>query len=540
MLQHFGRSIQDTIGKGFARCVLSLAAALSVAATLGSAANAATSSVAATNASDAPSVISPPDDLDAQERELLHQRQEIDKKLADIAARRKGASSVSQPASNATPPAPGPETAARGSPAAQPPAAPAPDWYNVHGQTTIITQKHDTFRSPYSGPDSLPRDEGIKTSVTATLDLGLHLPWQGGEVYFDPEVSGGEGFGGVEGIAAFPNGDISHVGKPEPEPYVARLFYKQTFSLGGDTEKLAEGPNQLPVTSDISRITLILGKFSAVDYFQQSAYANDPRAQFMSEALFTDGAWDYPADTRGYTEGAVLELNQANWAIRYGALAMPKTANGSTFDSRIPKALGHILELEERYKLLFGRSGALRFMVFANGAHMGNYGEATAIAQRLGGTPNAAATRSFTVKYGFGLTLDQELTDDLGASARLGWNDGHTETFAFTAIDRSLAVGLSLKGTKWDRAQDVVGLAFVLDGLAHDHREYLGAGGLDFDIGDGQLPHYALEEVIEAYYRFKLSDNVWITPDFQLVDHPAYNADRGPVIIGGIRVHAEF
>jgi len=480
------------------------------------------------------------DDLDNQERELLHQREEIDRKLAEIAARRGIAGAATEPsaAPSASAPAPAPpvQAIAPNTPAS---AASTPDWFNVHGQTTIITEKHDTFRSPYAGPDSLPRDEGIKTSATATLFLGLHLPWEGGEVYLNPEVSGGEGFGGVEGIADFPNGDISHVGKPEPEPYVARLFYKQTFGLGGPTENLPEGPDQLPVTSDISRLTLTLGKFSIVDYFQQSNYANDPRAQFLGEALFTDGAWDYPADTRGYTEGAVIELNQADWALRGAAVAMPKNANGSTFDSRLPKALAYVLELEERYKL-FQRPGALRPMAFANGAHMGNYGEATETAKLLGTTPDVTKNASFSYKWGFGLTVDQQLSDDLGTFLRLGWNDGHTETFAFTAIDRSLAVGLSLQGTKWDRAQDVVGLAFAIDGLAHDHREYLGAGGLDFDIGDGRLPHYALEEVIEAYYRFKLNDNVYITPDFQLVDHPAYNADRGPVIIGGIRAHAEF
>ena len=206
------------------------------------------------------------------------------------------------------------------------------------------------------------RDEGIKTSVTATLYLGLHLPWHGGEVYFDPEVSGGEGLSGVNGIAAFPNGDISHVGMPEPEPYVARLFYRQTFDLGGSPTNAPEDVHQLPVTYDTSRLMLTLGKFSAVDFFQQSNYANDPRAQFFNEALFTDGAWDYPADTRGYTEGAVIELNEADWTLRYGAMAMPKTANGGTLDSRIPKTLGQIVELEERYKLLFGRPGALRAM----------------------------------------------------------------------------------------------------------------------------------------------------------------------------------
>ena len=299
-------------------------------------------------------------DLDAQERELRRQREEIDKKLADLEARRHTGSATPLPttAHAASPSGEGPSVA----PAATRPIGPdetaaKADWFNAHGQITVITQEHDHFHAPYTGPLSLPRDEGEKTSLTATLFLGLRLPWQGGEVYLNPEVAGGEGFGNVTGIAGFTNGEIPRVSSPEPEPYVARLFYRQTFGFTGETEKLEDGPNQLPVTESVSRLTVTLGKFSAVDFFQQSAYANDPRGQFENWALFTNGAWDYPADTRGYTEGGIVELNQPNWAIRYGAMTVPKTANGGTFDSRLPQALGNAIELEERYKL-HNRPGA--------------------------------------------------------------------------------------------------------------------------------------------------------------------------------------
>ncbi len=287
-----------------------------------------------------------------------------------------------------------------------------PEWWNAHGQVTTITEDHDAFHAPYAGPHSLPRHEGDKTSLTATLFMGLRLPWEGAAAYFDPELAGGEGFGGVTGIAAFPNGEIPRVGTPEPEPYIARLFFRQVFGLGGETEKLEDGPNQLPATEEISRLTVTLGKFGADDFFQQSAYANDPRSQFINWALFTNAAWDYPADTRGYTEGAVIEFNQANWALRYGAMAVPKVANGGTLDSRLPEALGHALELEERYKL-FGRPGATRVMAYGNGADMGNYREATLHPGPNG--PDVTLTRSFSFKYGFALTADQELSDELGA-----------------------------------------------------------------------------------------------------------------------------
>lgn len=435
-------------------------------------------------------------------------------------------------------PTSGPATQPSSAPSEPVPTLPEPAWYDVHGQATVITEKHDAFPAPYTGPHSVPRDEPIRTSITGTLFVGARLPWKGGEVYFDPEIAGGEGIGGVTGIAGFPNGEIPRVASPEPEPYVARLFYHQTFGFGGATEKIEDGPNQLPDTADVSRLTLTLGKFSAVDFFQQSAYANDPRSQFENWGLFTEGAWDYPADTRGYTDGAVIELNQPNWTIRYGAMAEPKTANGGTLDSRILNALGHSLEYEQRWAV-DGQPGSAKLMGFFNRSDAGKYSEAINN-PGPGGIPDVTRTRAFRAKYGFSLTADQALSEDLGVFGRFGWNDGHSETWAFTEIDRSLSVGLSLKGTRWHRPGDVVGVAVAVNGLAKDHRDYLGAGGLGFIIGDGKLPHYALEEDFEAYYLFKISEHVFVTPDIQVIDHPAYNSDRGPIVIGGARAHIEF
>jgi high affinity Mn2+ porin len=177
-------------------------------------------------------------------------------------------------------------------------------------------------------------------------------------------------------------------------------------------------------------------------------------------------------------------------------------------------------------------------MGFLNRSHAGKYSEAIANPGPSG--PDITLSRSFRDKYGFSITADQQVTEDLGVFARLGWNDGHTETWAFTEIDRSASIGLSLKGTGWHRPDDVVGVAGVINALAHDHREYLGADGYGFIIGDGQLPHYAPEQIVEAYYFFKMMDHVFITPDAQFINHPAYNSDRGPVFVGGLRVHIEF
>ena len=420
--------------------------------------------------------------------------------------------------------------------AAAPPKKEESENYNVHGQATVVMQKHDHFTSPYAGPNSLKRDEPEAHSVTATLFTGLRLPWEGGALYFDPEISGGTGLSGVKGIADFPNGEIARVGSSTPEAYIARLYYQQVFGLGGDREKVASDQNQLAGSRDISRITLSLGKFSVADFFDNNMYAHDPRNQFLNWGLVTNGAWDYPADTRGYTYGAVVELNQPGWALRYGAFGEPTEANGADMDGHLPEAVGQALELEERWSIR-NRPGVVRLLSYLNCADMGIYQKATENPGPQG--PDVTATRGYHVKYGFGLNAEQALTDDLGVFARLGWNDGHTETWAYTEVDQTASLGLSLKGNRWKRPDDVVGLAGVVSGLSSDHREYLEAGGVGFIIGDGKLS-YSPEEALEIYYNCKVADHVFVTPDFQFVNNPAYNSDRGPVAIWGLRVHVEF
>jgi high affinity Mn2+ porin len=408
--------------------------------------------------------------------------------------------------------------------------------WSVHGQGTVISMAHDVFHAPYSGQNSLPRDEGWKTSVTGTLFLAARMPWEGGSAYFDPEVAGGEGFGGVKGIAGFPNGEIPRVGSPEPQPYVARLYYLQDFGFGDEKEWMDSEQHQLAGDRNVSRLTVALGKMAATDFFDNNSYSHDPRTQFMNWALMSNGAWDYPADTRGYTIGGVVELNAPNWTLRYGGFAMPKEANGSTLDSHIPKALGNVVEFEQRWNWR-KRPGVLRALAFVNTAHMGNYREAIDNPGPSG--PDVTSTRTYSTKYGFGLNFEQALTDDLGMFARLGWNDGHTESWAFTEIDQTASVGMSLKGTAWKRAEDVVGLAVVVNGISNDHRDYLAAGGYGFLIGDGKL-HYGPETIAESYYLFKLAKYAFVTGDIQFIANPAYNRDRGPVFVGGLRVHIEF
>jgi high affinity Mn2+ porin len=248
-----------------------------------------------------------------------------------------------------------------------------------------------------------------------------------------------------------------------------------------------------------------------------------------------NGAWDYPANVRGYNYGVAFDFNQKYWALRYGVFGEPTFPNGTAIDPRFLDAQGHVLELEERYTY-DNHPGKIRFLAYLNHAHMGNYREALV---EMPVNPDLAPTRAYRIKYGFGVNIEQEWTETLGGFLRAGWNNGQSETWAFTEIDSTLAMGLVLKGKRWCRPQDQVGLGFVMNGLSDAHRDYLAAGGLGFIIGDGRL-NYGLEKIIETFYDWQIVKGIFVTADFQGVDHPAYNRDRGPVAIGTLRAHIEF
>jgi high affinity Mn2+ porin len=411
-------------------------------------------------------------------------------------------------------------------------------WYSAHAQATLVTQKHGEFNSPYIGPHSLLPVEPARTSVTGTVFLDVRV-WQDGgnssELVFNPEVAGGLGFSGVQGVAGFPNGEITRVGTPEPTPYIARLFWRQTCCLGDETEKVEDEANQIAGTRPVDRLTLVVGKLAATDVVDDNRYSHDPRTQFLDWSIMYNSAWDYPANVRGYTYGIALDYNQKVWAWRYGIFAEPEVANGAPLDPRFVKANGQVTEWELRYTAN-GGPGKVRLLAYLNHAHMGDYREAI-VAMPV--NPNITLTERYRFKYGFGLNWEQELTRDLGVFSRLGWNDGHTESWAFTEVDRTAVLGLALKGRCWCRPDDVVGLAGVLNGISEDHRDYLAAGGLGFILGDGRL-RYGPEEILETYYNFQVRKGIFVTAAFQEVNHPAYNVDRGPVSIGTLRVHLEY
>ncbi len=420
-----------------------------------------------------------------------------------------------------------------------PTAAPEPpENWNLYYQATSIGDRHGTFDSPYEGPLSLRDVSERDASITTTLFFGLRLG-HGTEFVFDPEIAGGRGFSGVNGFANPPNGELPRVASATPKPYIARLYISHDFGFGDAMEHVESDENQLAGERPVTRFTITAGRFSNTDFFDDNNYTHDPRTQFQAWGLMYNGAWDYPADTRGYTWGIANEFHTRNWSFRYGVAAEPTVANGGRFDRRLFVDQGQTFEEERRYSV-GSHAGAVRWLQYLNRTRSGSYVEAVRLAEETGTTPSVQAIRRpGTLKYGTGVSFDQELTSDLGVFARLGWNDGKTEDFAFTAIDRLAEGGVSVKGTRWKRKDDVIATAFAAAGISGVHAVYLAMGGLDFLIGDGKL-NYAPEYLWESYYSAHVVRGLTATFDVQHYGNPAFNHDRGPVWIESVRLHIEF
>ncbi len=413
---------------------------------------------------------------------------------------------------------------------------PAEARVNVHFQLTTMTQAHPTFDAPYSGRNSLRPESEHETTVTSTLFLGARL-WSGGEIYANPELSGGSGLSHALGVAGFPNGESFRVGDAQPRIYLGRLMLRQTLAVGSEREPVADDANQLGGTRPVRRWTLTVGKFGITDIFDDNEYSHDPRTGFLNWADWTAGAWDYSADTRGYTWGAAAEFDGAAWAARVAATAEPKVANGLAIDTDVRHAYALSGQLERKYELR-GKKGSTKVIVFFNRAHMGNYRQAIEAAD--GGAPDITATRRVgRSKWGFVVNCEQALDAVSGLFLRGSWNDGRNESWAYAEIDRSLTAGAVRRRPFESRPADEAGVAFILDGLGPGHRDYLAAGGYGFMIGDGRLS-YGLERIGEIYYKAALRDILWLTADYQFIQNPAYNRDRGPVHVFGLRLHTGF
>jgi len=413
------------------------------------------------------------------------------------------------------------------------PAPPRQNW-NWHLQNTDIVQGYPGFSAKYSGPNSLPRGGEIRETVSLDLFGGVRL-WRGAEAHADGLAWQGFGLGKTLGVDGFPNGEAFRLGTSVPNVNLIRLFIRQTIGLGGEQESVEDGALQLAGKQDVSRLTITLGKMSAKDVFDNNRYANDPRAQFMNWALMANEAWDYPADSIGYMTGLAVELNQPQWAVRYGFFQMPSVSNGVGQDAHYLEAWGMVAEFERRFSIR-DRPGAIRLLAYLNRAHMGSYQAALDNPAR---PADIEATRAYRHKYGFGLNIEQELAKNIGVFSRLGWSDGANEAWTFADVDHTATLGISVKGESWHRPNDTYGLAGVVNGISRVHQRFFGAGGTGILAGDGALS-YAPEEILETYYDFQIFKNLRAALDYQFVNHPAFNRDRGPVSIFGGRLHWEF
>jgi len=407
--------------------------------------------------------------------------------------------------------------------------------FSIHAQSTFISQYKPAFNAKYTGSNSLLPIEETQLSTTLTLFLGARL-WHGASIYLNPEVAAGSGLSGSLGVGASTNGETYRIDNTAPSFELARLYFTQIIPLSKATGYRESDQNKLSGEMPASYLSFTVGKICVSDFFDLNSYSHDPRTQFMSWALMSNGAWDFPANTRGYTPSIVLEWVTSKNELRYGFSLLPLAANGMTMNWDISKASSQTLEYTRRYSLA-GEKGAVRVVSYLNICNMGNYNESLLVNPTA---PDIKATRKAgRMKYGFGINAEQALSSDLGAFFRAGWDDGNTETWAFTEIDRTASLGLSANGRRWDRPDDIVGLAHVVSGLSTQHINYLKAGGKGFELGDGTL-NYAFENLTECYYSFQMTKNISLTAAYQHIINPGYNKDRGSVNVLSARLHLQL
>lgn len=413
------------------------------------------------------------------------------------------------------------------------------------GQANIVFQAHGPFHSPHEGVSSFVGRGEYKVSLVGTLFLGAQLrkdPHSSTDVLLDFESAGGRGISQALGLAGFTNLDVVRNPLLGSKPYIARVQIHQVIGLSDKLVDSSRTPFALATRTPERRLDLRVGKLSLPDVFDMNSIGSDSHYQFLNWTVDNDGAWDYAADTRGYTYAAVAEYTNRAWTARYAFAAMPSVANGIDFDWNLQRSSGQNFEVERRGSLISPeRKGAIRVLAFVNHAHMGLYREAVkAYLAGVDMTPDITRHEIYgAVKYGFGLNLEQEIAPDLRAFARFGWNEGQHESYAYTEVDQTVALGGDLAGSRWSRPIDKLGVAFVSNAIKHDHQEYLRLGGLGFLLGDGSL-HNAREDILEGYYNLHAWRGLFYALDLQFVDHPGYNRDRGPALVEAVRMHVEF
>jgi high affinity Mn2+ porin len=411
-----------------------------------------------------------------------------------------------------------------------------PDRFAVHGQFTYTEQETSGFHAPYAGENSLSPSRGAETT-DATLFLGARL-WNDAEIWLDGEVDEGRGLDDTLGVAGFTSGEAYKVGKNAPYFRMTRLFVRQTLNLDDQRDPVDSAAHQMGVAQSTDRVVFTVGKMSVTDLFDASQYAHDPRADFLNWTALDAGTFDYAADAWGYTVGAAVEWYQGAWTLRAGAFDLSTIPNSAHLDPGFHEFQAD-LEFEHRHEIA-GQPGKAMITLFDSRGRMALLNDAIAFAAADASVPDPVPVRRYRDRTGVSLLLEQQVVADLGWFARFGRASGNVEAYEFTDVDRTLATGLSLQGGAWHRASDTVGLVGIVNGISAAREHYLAAGGLGILVGDGQLPHPGAERIVETYYSLALLKVAHLSFDYQWVDNPAYNRDRGPVSVFAVRVHAQF
>ena len=416
--------------------------------------------------------------------------------------------------------------------------------YWISGQANIIFQGRPAFHSRYQGVNSFRNSAEYKTSMVGTLYLAARRNRSirfNTDFIYDEEDAAGRGLSEALGLAGFTNLDVVRNPNLGSVPYTARYEIHQVIGLTAATTNQDAGPFALAPSVPVRRIELRVGKLTLPDFFDINSVGSDSHLQFMNWTIDNNGAWDYAADTRGYTVGGIAEYDDRIWSVRYGIFAMPTVANGIDLDWAFSRAHGQNGEFEVRHSWIAHQKGVTRLLVFANRAHMGTYREAIdAFLSGQDATPSIDKHAHFSaLKYGFGYNTEQTINADLRVFARFGWNEGQHESFAYTEVDQTFSGGVDYAGTSWGRPVDKIALAVVTNGIKSDHQEYLKLGGLGFLLGDGKL-NYGRETIVESYYTLHFWRGLSYSLDVQHINNPGYNRDRGPAWVGSVRAHVDF
>jgi hypothetical protein len=416
--------------------------------------------------------------------------------------------------------------------------------YWLSGQANIIFQGRLPFHAPYQGANSFRNSAEYKASLLGTAYTALRLTRSvryNTDLILDVESAGGRGLSEALGLAGFTNLDVVRNPNLGSTPYLARYQIHQVIGLTQETNEQQPGPFALAPRAPARRLELRVGKLTLPDFFDLNSIGSDSHLQFMNWTVDNNGAWDYAADTRGYTVGGMVEYDDRQWSLRYGLFAMPTVANGIDLDWAFSRAHGQNGEFELRHSFVARRKGTERALFFANTAHMGSYREAVnAYLEGKDQKPDILLHEHFgALKYGLGLNGEQELTENLRIFARFGWNEGQHESFAYTEVDQTVEMGADFAGTRWRRPADKVGVAVVSNAIKRDHQLYLKDGGLGFLLGDGSL-NYGRENIVESYYTWHAWRGMFYSVDVQHIADPGYNRDRGPAWVGSARLHVDF